>query len=107
MADTPWYRNGLRFTCTRCGRCCGGGPGTIRASDDEIAALAAGLGMDDYERRSFPVVPWDLYGEQGHPIRATVASSGRTRGTGRRTTTSVSSIARGASRKPCGAESPT
>jgi hypothetical protein len=47
MADTPWYRNGLRFTCTRCGRCCGGGPGTIRASDNEIAALAAGLGLDE------------------------------------------------------------
>jgi Fe-S-cluster containining protein len=47
MVETPWYRNGLRFTCARCGRCCGGGPGTIRASDDEIAALATGLGVDE------------------------------------------------------------
>jgi hypothetical protein len=47
MPDAPWYPNGLRFTCTQCGRCCGGGPGTIRASDDEIAALAARLELDD------------------------------------------------------------
>ena len=47
MADAAWYRNGLRFACARCGRCCGGGPGTIRASDEEIAALATGLGMGE------------------------------------------------------------
>jgi Fe-S-cluster containining protein len=47
MANAPWYRNGLRFACTQCGRCCGGGPGTIRANDEEIAALAARLGLDD------------------------------------------------------------
>ena len=47
MADPPWYRNGLRFACTQCGQCCGGGPGTIRVNEDEIAALAATLGLDD------------------------------------------------------------
>src|SRR5258707_10508420 len=26
----------------------------------------------DYERDQFPVVFWDLFGEQGHPVRATV-----------------------------------
>lgn len=36
----PWYRNGLRFQCTRCGHCCGGAPGTVRVSDEEIEALA-------------------------------------------------------------------
>jgi Fe-S-cluster containining protein len=41
MPDAPWYSEGLRFACTRCGHCCGGGPGTIRVSDEEIADLAA------------------------------------------------------------------
>jgi Fe-S-cluster containining protein len=47
MAEPPWYRNGLRFECTQCGGCCGGGPGTIRVSEEEIATLAATLGLDD------------------------------------------------------------
>jgi len=36
----PWYREGLRFTCTRCGHCCSGTPGTVLVSDAEIEALA-------------------------------------------------------------------
>jgi hypothetical protein len=48
----PWCREGLRFECTRCGNCCGGGPGTIRVSDDEIAALAGRLGLADDEFRA-------------------------------------------------------
>jgi Fe-S-cluster containining protein len=47
VAALPWYRNGLRFACTQCGRCCGGGPGTIRANEEEIAALAEALGLGD------------------------------------------------------------
>ena len=47
MADPPWYRNGLRFECTQCGRCCGGGPGTIRVNEEEIATLAETLGLGD------------------------------------------------------------
>ncbi len=39
MAD-PWYKDGLRFTCTRCGHCCTGAPGYVWVTDDEIAALA-------------------------------------------------------------------
>lgn len=51
MADTPWYWNGLRFACTQCGHCCGGDPGTIRVSEEEIATLAATLGLGDAEFR--------------------------------------------------------
>jgi len=47
MAALPWYQNGLRFACTQCGRCCGGGPGTIRVNDEEIGALAMMLGLAD------------------------------------------------------------
>ena len=36
----PWYRDGLRFTCTQCGHCCTGDPGFVWVNEDEIAALA-------------------------------------------------------------------
>jgi Fe-S-cluster containining protein len=51
VKEQPWYRQGLRFECSQCGKCCGGGPGTIRVSDDEIAALADRLGLSDAEFR--------------------------------------------------------
>jgi Fe-S-cluster containining protein len=46
MSD-PWYKDGLRFTCTRCGKCCGGAPGFVWVNADEIRAIA--------EYRSEPV----------------------------------------------------
>ena len=36
----------------------------------DFVKRAKGLGFD-YEPEEFPVVFWDLFGEQGHPIRAT------------------------------------
>jgi Fe-S-cluster containining protein len=36
----PWYKDGLRFQCTRCGKCCTGEPGYVWVSDVELAALA-------------------------------------------------------------------
>ena len=36
----PWYREGLRFTCTRCGNCCTGEPGYVWVNEDELATLA-------------------------------------------------------------------
>lgn len=38
-ATSPWYEEGLRFECTRCGRCCRG-PGNVWIRDSEIEALA-------------------------------------------------------------------
>src|SRR5690606_20520894 len=32
--------------------------------------------LDPYEFQEFPVIFWDLFGEQGHPIRATVSEMG-------------------------------
>ncbi|MFD1341845.1 helicase HerA-like domain-containing protein [Litorisediminicola beolgyonensis] len=37
---------------------------------------AAKIGFDDYAYRAYPVTFWDLFGEQGHPVRATVAEMG-------------------------------
>jgi Fe-S-cluster containining protein len=36
----PWYHEGLRFRCTRCGNCCTGEPGYVWVNDEEIAAIA-------------------------------------------------------------------
>ncbi|HMC88538.1 MAG TPA: YkgJ family cysteine cluster protein [Gemmataceae bacterium] len=36
----PWYQDGLRFRCTRCGHCCTGTPGNVWVNEEEIAALA-------------------------------------------------------------------
>ena len=51
MSDAPWYRDGLRFGCTRCGRCCVG-HGSVRVSDAEIEALAERLGLAPDEFRA-------------------------------------------------------
>jgi uncharacterized protein len=37
----PWYRDGLAFQCTRCGKCCTGVPGYVWVSDDDVREIAA------------------------------------------------------------------
>lgn len=39
--ESPWYRDGLTFACTRCGACCTGAPGYVWVDADEIARIAA------------------------------------------------------------------
>ena len=34
------------------------------------------MGYDDFTYQNFPVLFWDLFGEQGHPIRTTVTEMG-------------------------------
>ncbi len=34
------------------------------------------LGLENFQPESFPVVFWDLFGEQGHPVRTTVSEMG-------------------------------
>ena len=36
----PWYQDGLRFRCTRCGHCCTGSPGYVWVNEEELAAIA-------------------------------------------------------------------
>ena len=43
---------------------------------DKLEARAAELGMDDYAYSDNPAIFWDLYGEQGHPIRTTISEMG-------------------------------
>jgi DNA helicase HerA-like ATPase len=51
--------------------------GSPTAKAHEIfAARAAELGIADWQYRDCPVQFWDLFGEQGHPIRTTVSEMG-------------------------------
>ncbi|MCR2832511.1 DUF853 domain-containing protein [Parerythrobacter lacustris] len=43
---------------------------------DKLESRAKELGKDDYAYSDNPAVFWDLYGEQGHPIRTTVSEMG-------------------------------
>ena len=43
---------------------------------DKLEARAKELGITDYSYADNPVIFWDLYGEQGHPIRTTVSEMG-------------------------------
>lgn len=43
---------------------------------DFLEARAKKIGFDDYTYEAFPVIFWDLFGEQGHPIRTTITEMG-------------------------------
>jgi hypothetical protein len=51
MSD-PWYQDGLRFQCTRCGHCCTGAPGFVWVTDDELGEIAAFRGETLEETRA-------------------------------------------------------
>ncbi|MCP1336346.1 helicase HerA-like C-terminal domain-containing protein [Futiania mangrovi] len=42
----------------------------------KLVERAKTIGLDDYGFDAFPVVFWDLFGEQGHPIRTTISEMG-------------------------------
>ncbi len=43
---------------------------------DAFKKRAGTIGFDDYSYNNFPVTFWDLFGEQGHPVRTTVSEMG-------------------------------
>ncbi len=43
---------------------------------EKVSARIQACGVPRFDFRSFPVTFWDLYGEQGHPVRATVLQMG-------------------------------
>jgi Fe-S-cluster containining protein len=51
--DALWYREGLAFTCTRCGACCTGAPGYVWVNEEQIEALSQFLGesIAEFTRR--------------------------------------------------------
>ena len=42
----------------------------------KVAARVAQLKLDDYKNRAYPVTFWDVFGERGHPLRATISDMG-------------------------------
>ncbi len=53
MDDTPWFKDGLQFTCSGCGDCCTGAPGYVWVNREEIADLAqeVKLSVEEFETR--------------------------------------------------------
>lgn len=51
--ERPWYRDGLRFKCTECGRCCTGSPGYVWVTPEDVAKIAAHLNLpiDKFSRK--------------------------------------------------------
>jgi DNA helicase HerA-like ATPase len=43
---------------------------------DFLAKRAGLIGLEDYEYEAPPVIFWDLFGRQGHPIRTTISEMG-------------------------------
>lgn len=43
---------------------------------EKLGARLEKLGITDYEPAAFPVHLWDVFGESGHPIRATISEMG-------------------------------
>ena len=52
--------------------------GLAQAGGDhpKVMERVANLGLEDYAPQAFPVVFWDLFGEQGHPVRTTISEMG-------------------------------
>src|SRR5437868_6774310 len=51
------------------------GISAVGEAKEAFVTRAKGMGFD-YEPDQFPVVFWDLFGEQGHPVRATITEVG-------------------------------
>src|SRR5256714_731787 len=45
-------------------------------NNPRIMARAKELNLTDFKPQSFPVVFWDVFGQNGHPVRATVSEMG-------------------------------
>ena len=46
------------------------------SENPKIQARLAQLGLEDFEFAASPVTFWDVFGEQGHPVRATISDMG-------------------------------
>jgi len=52
QSPSPWYAAGLAFECQQCGRCCAGPEeGYVWVTPDDIAAIAAHLGIPPQQVR--------------------------------------------------------
>jgi DNA helicase HerA-like ATPase len=52
------------------------GIGAIGTAQDWVTKRAEQIGFTDFAFQEFPVIFWDLYGEKGHRVRATMSEMG-------------------------------
>lgn len=52
------------------------GVAMMGSAKDFLLARAEQVKLDPYDFQEFPVIFWDLFGEQGHPVRATISEMG-------------------------------
>jgi Fe-S-cluster containining protein len=45
MSSLPWYKDGLRFKCTECGKCCTGTSGYVWVTEEEMQGMAVQLNI--------------------------------------------------------------
>jgi hypothetical protein len=48
----------------------------IGGANAKVAARIAQLKLDEFAHRAYPVTFWDVFGEMGHPVRATISDMG-------------------------------
>lgn len=46
------------------------------AANPKLQQRAKEIGLDNYSSETFPVTFWDVFGQQGHPVRATLSDMG-------------------------------
>lgn len=47
LTRKKWYSEGLHFECTLCGACCGGAPGYVWVTKEQVRCIADLLGYSD------------------------------------------------------------
>lgn len=52
------------------------GIGASAVASEKLTARLAAIGVEDWQPQACTIVPWDVFGEKGHPIRATVSDLG-------------------------------
>jgi DNA helicase HerA-like ATPase len=48
----------------------------VGGGNDKVSARVSQLKLDEFQHRAYPVTFWDVFGETGHPVRATVSDMG-------------------------------
>ncbi|GAA3576256.1 DUF853 family protein [Gibbsiella greigii] len=52
------------------------GIGAAGEPSEKLQARLAAIGVTDWQPQACNIIPWDIFGEKGHPIRATVSDLG-------------------------------
>lgn len=52
------------------------GVGAPGVPSEKLAARLKNIGVTDWQPQACSIIPWDIFGEKGHPIRATISDLG-------------------------------